>query len=245
MDDDLSLDEESEQEEKFVEKGFNFVSEISILVDYTVISQYMSIVKNKEYKKSPGLLNKVKILFNRILHQIKAAWIFFQFEYMLIIQDFINKGVVNNSLMKGILPTGGNSLIASERAIEYEEEQLKSTFTLILRQFLDVYQKNRLLGVECLFRFSSREHKDSILTNYESMGPAATTVETQKQAADDDFEEQEYVVAPHDQSSKHKNGKGEGESLRKVWTQEQDNTLIDNYEPFKELGNKRCFTYIA
>ena len=28
-------------------------------------------------------------------------------------------------------------------------------------------------------------------------------------------------------------------------TQEQDNTLIDNYEPFKELGNKRCFTYIA
>ena len=29
--------------------------------------------------------------------------------------------------------------------------------------------------------------------------------------------------------------------MAKVWTQEQDNILIDNYEQFKELGPKPCF----
>jgi hypothetical protein len=34
------MDEESEEEE-FVERQFNFVSEISIFVDYAVISRYL------------------------------------------------------------------------------------------------------------------------------------------------------------------------------------------------------------
>jgi hypothetical protein len=58
MEDDDSLAEESDDdlEEKFVERQFNFVSEISIFVDYTIISKYLMIVKNKDYKKNPVLL---------------------------------------------------------------------------------------------------------------------------------------------------------------------------------------------
>ena len=55
LEDDDSLAEESDDEggEQFVERQFNFVSEISIFVDYTVISKYMLILRDKDYKKNP------------------------------------------------------------------------------------------------------------------------------------------------------------------------------------------------
>jgi len=42
--------EESDDEETNVERQFNFVSEISIFVDYTVISKYLLIIKDKHYE---------------------------------------------------------------------------------------------------------------------------------------------------------------------------------------------------
>lgn len=39
--DDSEEEDQSEEEEKFVERQFNFVQEMSILVDYNVISRYM------------------------------------------------------------------------------------------------------------------------------------------------------------------------------------------------------------
>ena len=68
MDDDDSLDEDSaNEEEKFVERSFNFVSEISIFVDYDVISKYLYIVRDKDYKKNPLLLQAVVSMFKRIM----------------------------------------------------------------------------------------------------------------------------------------------------------------------------------
>ena len=79
MEDDNSLAEESDDdlEEKFVERQFNFISEISIFVDYTIISKYLMIVKNKDYKKNPVLLQAVISMMKRITNQVKATWIFF------------------------------------------------------------------------------------------------------------------------------------------------------------------------
>lgn len=68
--------------------------------------------------------------------------------------------------MKGIT-TGATT---QDRQLEQHEMELKAVIVAIVRQFLDTFEKNRLLGVECLFRFTSREHKDSILSNYESLG---------------------------------------------------------------------------
>jgi hypothetical protein len=67
---------------------------------------------------------------------------------------------------------------------------LRQLFINIIRQFMDVLQKNKLLGLECMFRFTSREHKDSILNNYEGMQSAPTAAltvpENQKLDAYDD-----------------------------------------------------------
>lgn len=83
-DDDSAAEDDDDVEEKFVERQFNFVSEISIFVDYQVISKYLMIVKDKDYKKNPMLLQGVNSMIKRITNQIKATWIFFQFEYLLI-----------------------------------------------------------------------------------------------------------------------------------------------------------------
>lgn len=58
LDDDDSLAEESDDdhEEKYVERQFNFVSEISIFVDYAVISKYLLVIRDKDYNKNALLL---------------------------------------------------------------------------------------------------------------------------------------------------------------------------------------------
>lgn len=53
--DDLS-DEEDDYDEsgpKYVERNFNFKAEISILVDYQIITRYMNILRDKDYVKNP------------------------------------------------------------------------------------------------------------------------------------------------------------------------------------------------
>jgi|LauGreDrversion4_2_1035121.scaffolds.fasta_scaffold106055_2 hypothetical protein len=65
MDGDDSMEEESEEEE-FVERQFNFVSEISIFVDYAVISRYLYLIKDKDYKHNALLLQGVISMFKRI-----------------------------------------------------------------------------------------------------------------------------------------------------------------------------------
>lgn len=68
MDDDDSLAEESDDdhEERFVERRFNFVAEISIFIDYTVISKYLLVIKHQDYAKNPLLLQATISLFKRI-----------------------------------------------------------------------------------------------------------------------------------------------------------------------------------
>lgn len=68
MDDDDSLAEESDddREEKFVERQFNFVSEISIFVDYSIITKHLYVIRDKDYNKHPLLLQAVISLFKRI-----------------------------------------------------------------------------------------------------------------------------------------------------------------------------------
>ena len=51
------MDEEDSEEEANVERGFNFVSELSTLVDYDVIEKYLFLIKtDTQTKKNPFLL---------------------------------------------------------------------------------------------------------------------------------------------------------------------------------------------
>lgn len=61
-------DSDDETSEKFIERQFNFVSEISVFVDYAIISKYLQIVKDKDYNKNPLLLQGVIALFKRIMN---------------------------------------------------------------------------------------------------------------------------------------------------------------------------------
>jgi hypothetical protein len=45
--------------------------------------------------------------------------------------------------------------------------ELNFVINLITTKFIELLKKNKMLGVEILFRFPSREIKDQILLNYE------------------------------------------------------------------------------
>jgi hypothetical protein len=53
---DSEEDDESDTEEKYQERQFNFIGEISTLVDYNVVSKYMNILRDKDYQENPLLL---------------------------------------------------------------------------------------------------------------------------------------------------------------------------------------------
>ena len=102
---DDEMDEESEKEEA-VERQFNFVAEIALLVDYQVISQYMKTVdiKNNLSQRS-DLLQMTASFFKRVIFQLKQVWIFYQLEYLDIFQRFLAIQRSNNSLMSGVFPS--------------------------------------------------------------------------------------------------------------------------------------------
>lgn len=157
---------EDDEVEKHVERQFNFVGEISVLVDYAVISKYALILTDKEHSKKTTLIQAVSTFFKRVVNQIKASWIFFQLEYMAIFQNVLNEGHSNNPLMIGIGEFKSKSF--AERQTAAVKEDLKQIVTVIVRHFIEKLSVNRLLGVEALFRFQTRQQKDDIMDNYES-----------------------------------------------------------------------------
>ena len=80
---------------------------------------------------------------------------------MAVINDYLQKDKCNNSLMAGVNLTNSSSPIPP-----HEERELKLVLKAIAQSFLSQLRKNKMLAVEMLFEFPSREIKDSILTNY-------------------------------------------------------------------------------
>jgi hypothetical protein len=92
-----------EEEEQNIERQFNFVGELSVLVDYEVISKYIYILKHEEqYKKNPFLIQACSSFFKRIINQTKQTWIFFQIQTLSVFSEFQTKDQTNNNLMRGI-----------------------------------------------------------------------------------------------------------------------------------------------
>jgi hypothetical protein len=105
VDNELDDDEmdESDEEEENVERSFNFVSELSILVDYDVIDKFLYVLRNElQYANKPTLLQACSNFFRRIIQQTKQTWIFFQVETLSVFDAFNQKDATNNSLMKGL-----------------------------------------------------------------------------------------------------------------------------------------------
>lgn len=100
---DAEMDEDSDQEEN-VERHLNFNAEISLLINYDVISRYMAVVDERgALSKEADLVQMTASFFRRVVFQLKQTWIFFQLDYMHYFNEFLQKNICNNSLMKGIM----------------------------------------------------------------------------------------------------------------------------------------------
>ena len=154
MDEDLESEEEAN-----VERQFNFLSELSTLVDYNVIEKYLYVIKNdSQSKKNPFLLQACTVFFRRIINQTKQTWIFFQIQTLSIFNKFIQSDTPNNQLMRGI--NEKTAYTQSERLYQTNALDLKSIVNIIVSKFTELLKKNHMLGVEALFRFPTREIKD-------------------------------------------------------------------------------------
>lgn len=91
-DEDTFYDEEMEEEsaeEKEVERQFDFVAEIAMLVDYNVIRIYVAIINHPEMSQNADLIIMITHFLKRIVNQLKQVWIFFQFDFLAAFQIFL------------------------------------------------------------------------------------------------------------------------------------------------------------
>ena len=64
----------------------------------------------------------------------------------------------NNSLMRGIQDRV--AFTSSEKQLELHRSEMKQVINMVTAKFTELLKKNKMLGVEVLFRFPSREIKD-------------------------------------------------------------------------------------
>ncbi|CAG9324990.1 unnamed protein product [Blepharisma stoltei] len=182
---------EEDEETSYQERQLNFVVEFSLLIDHDVISKYIFLLKR--FKENTDMVNIHVVSFlDKVINECMADWVLFQMEYINIFDEILNdKTSKNNPKYKDIY-------------------HLVST---IVTRFFALFEKNRLLVVESLFKISDKNIKNQILSNYEGI---STT-----NAEDQDMDENIYS-----QPNKEKKTK---------WAREEDEILIDNWNTFKDL----------
>jgi hypothetical protein len=74
----------------------------------------------------------------------------------------------NNSLMRGIQDRVAST--SSQKQLELHRSEMKQVINMVTAKFTELLKKNKMLGVEILFRWPSREIKDQILNNYDRGG---------------------------------------------------------------------------
>ena len=146
---DAEMDEESDVEEN-VERQMNFNAEVSIMISYEVITRYMSVLDERnQLSKKPELVQMTASFFRRIVFQLKQTWIFFQMDYMHYFNEFLQKDICNNSLMKGLMENDSYQ----SRKLKVSQDQLRSIVTTIVGKFIKLYQDNPMTITETLFRY--------------------------------------------------------------------------------------------
>ena len=99
---DGSENEESQEEEHVVERTFNFIGELTVLVDYDVIQKYVFAILHPILSKDCDMLIMTSSFFKRVFFQFKQPWVFFQVEFLAAFESFLTRNKSNNVLMNGI-----------------------------------------------------------------------------------------------------------------------------------------------
>lgn len=174
----------------FEERKFNYQTELAQFTDYPTISKMLDLIKGDSLLYNSKQLNKAVVNFiTRIINDLEAIWIFYQMDFLTIFYDLIN-----------------NETLRSKKGFK----RLSKLIDRIIKGFFEVFEKNELVSVESLFRFSNIAMKDLIMNNYEMTDFAKDDF-----IADDDNEEETMNI--HEL----------------VWTSEQDTILVNNYDLVK------------
>lgn len=87
-------DEDSDLEDnlpEFRERIVNFASELAYLADYRVLDILLNMIRiDKLEKNDQKLNNSITGFIKKIVNVLKADWLFFQVDYLLIFQDILN-----------------------------------------------------------------------------------------------------------------------------------------------------------
>ena len=119
-----------------------------MFVDYTVVSKYFYLLENEYFLNRKDLTTYIAQMFHRIINEVNSVWIFFQIDYLTI----INKLLLNTSFTRNAL-----------------YNRLSRILKDIVFQFTELAKKNGLLMTEILFRIPNRLVRDDILNNYEGL----------------------------------------------------------------------------
>lgn len=259
----VSLSDGEPEDEGFtyLERDLDVKVEMNNLLDYSVISKIFCLlhsnnnssitIKLNELKRDNILKFIVKI-FERITNNLKSDWIFYQYEYLYIINQFMNDKFFLND--PNFAP-------------------LKNVFSIIIKNYFVTLRKNKLLALESLFRVPSAIIKDQILNNYETVIVESREEEYKPEEQELFEKEERSSVEGKDceydsnmffeilDSNKKKNKKlkkaekiEEEEKYYKspekrklnleesvedvvVWTENEDLILIKNYIEFKDFDN--------
>lgn len=124
----------------------------------------MVIKDEHQHSKNPFLLKACSVFFKRVVYQIKQTWIFFQLSTMKVFYDYLEEESYSNKLMKNINIGGKTN---KDMQHTYYSAELKQVLRVIVLKFVQLLKVNKMLAVECLFEFQTKDIKDQILANYD------------------------------------------------------------------------------
>lgn len=255
-----------EEKYEIIERDLNLISEIEQLLDYSIISKIMRLFnfnlnslnkfsgsdnfKEIENLKRDNIAKYIFNLFQRIVIKINSPWIFYQVEYLSIIQELLN-----------------NKLFSEDAYFN----GLKALFLGIIKSFFELFKKNKLLLIESLFHFSGPIHKNQILNDYDYIelnddyndndneqrdknnlvGDRESNQEHKERRWEENDSEADAVYdgkilfERDNEAEANKNKKKKKDVLDKEleelellkWTENEDMVLIDNYFEFKDNEN--------
>lgn len=83
---------------------------------------------------------------------------------MKVFYDYLEEESYSNKLMKNINIGGKTN---KDMQHTYYSAELKQVLRVIVLKFVQLLKVNKMLAVECLFEFQTKDIKDQILANYD------------------------------------------------------------------------------
>ena len=96
----------------------------------------MQILRDKDYEKNPLLLDATTSFFSRVINQLKATFIFFQLDYLIVFHNILNENKVTNSLVRGLIENP--AITPNQKRIEDQLNKLKGNLHLIIREYVSL-----------------------------------------------------------------------------------------------------------